>query len=79
MGPSSEGVGYQEFGRDPGGQHKLDPFSILFGGEGGLATRVGEQTWKDWEMSIIRVHDVKFPKTQQKYCVGRVQHKGNAA
>lgn len=24
-------------------------------------TRVGAQTWENWEVSVIAVHDVKFP------------------
>ena len=28
-------------------------------------------TWKDWEVSVIRVRDVKFPNNQLKYYIGK--------
>jgi hypothetical protein len=24
----------------------------------------GEQIWKEWELNVIRVYEVKFPKSQ---------------
>jgi hypothetical protein len=34
-------------------------FSSLFGGHYGVG-----HTWEDWDMSVIRVHDVNFPNNQ---------------
>lgn len=30
----------------------------------GEVTKVEGQTWKHWEVSVIEVHDVKFPENQ---------------
>lgn len=38
-------------------QQKMDLFSSFLEEE---VVREGRQTWKDWEVSEIRVHDVRF-------------------
>lgn len=40
-------------------------YLFLLGG-GAERPRGGEQTWENWEVSTIRVLDVRFPKNQLK-------------
>lgn len=36
----------------------------------------GVWTWEDWEESVLRVHDVKFPNNQYKYYKKRRKLRG---